>query len=48
MPTDDNADCADLDKSDAQVINEQFLTAQGFFCANEQSQKSSRTAVMLA
>ncbi len=23
--TDDNADCADLDKSDAQVINEQFL-----------------------
>ena len=24
--TDDNAGCADLDKSDAQVINEQFLT----------------------
>lgn len=24
--TDDNADCADLDKSDAQVINGLFLT----------------------
>ncbi len=24
-PTDDNADCADLDKSNAQVINGQFL-----------------------
>ncbi len=26
MLTDDNADCADLDKSNAQVINGQFLT----------------------
>ncbi len=25
MSTDDNADCADLDKSNAQVINGQFL-----------------------
>ena len=25
-PTDDNADCADLDKSNAQVIDGQFLT----------------------
>ncbi len=27
--TDDNADCADLDKSNAQVINGQFLTSVG-------------------
>ncbi len=26
--TDDNADCADLDKSDAQVMNGQFLSAE--------------------
>ncbi len=25
-PTDDNADCADLEKSNAQVINGQFLS----------------------
>lgn len=28
-PTDDNADCADLDKSNVQVINGQFLRKKG-------------------
>ena len=27
-PTDDNADCTDLDESNAQVINVQFLTVK--------------------
>jgi len=26
MPTDDNTDCADLDKSNAQVMNGRFLS----------------------
>ncbi len=32
MSTDDNADCANLDKSNAQVINGQFLSANRISC----------------